>query len=219
MSLLGLRSDDDWNLQAMYNEPLRLNNKTSFELWDKIDTLHYLNEEPDAINGVRMRYVEIFINDEYRGVYGLGEKVDRKQLKLKKHNGTIRGQLYKGDTWGATTFSPAPPFNNNSDTWGGFEYKHPDEEIDWTELHEFVSFVRFSSDADFYANYQSYFSIDNAISYLIFVNLARLTDNLGKNIYVAKYNNNYPYFYVPWDLDGSLGTITMEVMKTLQTTF
>lgn len=207
MSLLGLRNDDGWNLQAMYNEPLRFNNKTNFELWNKIDTLHYYEDEPDAINGVRMRYVEIFINDEYRGIYGLGEKVDRKQLKLKKHNGSIRGQLYKGDTWGATTFSSAPPFDNNSDTWGGFEYKHPDEEIDWTELHDFISFVINSNDADFNANYPSYFSIDNVVNYFIFVNIARLTDNLGKNLYVAKYNNNHPYFYVPWDLDGSFGTI------------
>ena len=29
----------------------------------------------------------------------------------------------------------------------------------------------------------------------------------GKNIYIAKYTTDEPYFYVPWDLDGSLGII------------
>ena len=33
----------------------------------------------------------------------------------------------------------------------------------------------------------------------------RATDNTGKNIYIAKYKPNEPYYYVPWDLDGVLG--------------
>lgn len=98
-SLLGMRSDDDWNLQAMYNEPLRIRSKTSNDLWRMINTLHYQNQEPKAINGIRMKYVELFVNNEYRGLYCLGEKVDRKQLKLKKYNGNIRGELYKGVSW------------------------------------------------------------------------------------------------------------------------
>jgi len=35
----------------------------------------------------------------------------------------------------------------------------------------------------------------------------RATDNTGKNIFVAKYDYNTPYFYVPWDLDGTFGII------------
>ena len=41
----------------------------------------------------------------------------------------------------------------------------------------------------------------------MFINLIRATDNTGKNIYLAKYKANEPYFYVPWDLDGCFGTI------------
>ena len=82
ISLLGMRSDDDWNLQAMYNEPMRLRNKSAFDIWRQIDTLDYQSEEPKAINGVHYQYVELFINDEYKGVYGLSERIDRKQLRL-----------------------------------------------------------------------------------------------------------------------------------------
>lgn len=45
VSLLGLRSDDDWNLNAMPNEPLRARNKTNFDIWRKINTLYYQSEE------------------------------------------------------------------------------------------------------------------------------------------------------------------------------
>lgn len=206
VSLLGMRSDDDWNLQAMFNEPLRFHNTTCFELWRKIDTLYYMNEEPDAINGIHMKYVEVFINGDYHGVYGLGERIDRKQLKLKKHNGTMRGELYKGSEWDAATlFMDAPMYNNDTVVWSGFEYEHPEEEIDWENLHDFVSFVAHASEQDFLDNYPSYLKTGNAVNYFIFMNLLRATDNRGKNTYIAKYSTDEPYFIVPWDLDGTFG--------------
>lgn len=206
-TLLGMTNDDDWNLQAMYNEPLRIRSKTNNDLWRMINTLHYQDEEPKAINGIRMKYVELFINNEYRGLYCLGEKVNRKQLKLKKYNGSIRGELYKGVSIGASTFTELPPYDNDSLYWGGFEYKYPDEITDWSNIYGFVDFVINSSDNDFYNDYQNRFDIDNLVDYYIFLNLLRATDNMGKNIYIAKYNTNSKYFYVPWDLDGTFGTI------------
>ena len=205
-TLLNMVNSDSWNLQAMANEPLRIRSKTNFDLWSSINQLHYISSEPDAINGIRMNYVELFINNEYRGVYCLGEKVKRKQLKLKKHNGTIRGELYKGDQSGNTTFSNLPPFDNNSEVWDGFEYKHPDEEINWQNLYNLCDFVINSSDEYFYQNYSSKFDVNNLVDYYIFLNLLRAADNTGKNIYIAKYDTNSPYFYVPWDLDGTFGT-------------
>lgn len=207
-ALLGMRSDDDCNLQAMYNEPLRIRSKTNNDLWRMIGRLHYQQDEPEAINGIRMKYAELFLNNEYRGVYCVGEKIDRKQLKLKNHNGSIRGELYKGDDWGgATTFETLPPYSNNSLVWGGFEYKHPDEETDWSRLYDFVDFVIHAPDSEFYEVYDTRFEIDNLVDYFIFLNLLRATDNRGKNLYIAKYTTNDKYFYAPWDLDGTFGTV------------
>ena len=50
-----------------------------------------------------MKYAEVFINNNYRGVYCVTELIDRKQLQLKKfelNNGNfrIRGELYKTAT-------------------------------------------------------------------------------------------------------------------------
>lgn len=207
VSLLGMNEDDGWNLQAMYNEPLRIRSKTNNELWKLIHTPHYKSHEPDAISGIRMEYAELFLNGDYRGIYCVGEKVNRKKLKLKKYNGEIRGELYKGDTWGASTYTALPSYNNNLELWGGFELKYPNEITDWANIHGFVNFVMNSNNDFFYANYQSKFNIDNAVDYFIFLNLLRATDNTGKNLYVAKYTSNEKYFFVPWDLDGSFGTI------------
>jgi spore coat protein H len=206
LSLLKMRTDNKWNLQALYNEPLRTNSKTSNELWQDIHQIYYKDKEPDAKNGIDMAYVEVFLNNEYKGLYALSERIDRKQLKLKKYNNGIIGELYKGDDWGgAVTFTSLPAFDNNSSTWGGFEYKHPEEKTDWTNLYNFVNFVENSSDQDFYSQYKTKFNLKNAVDYYIFLNLIRAVDNTGKNIYVAKYKTNEPYYYAPWDLDGTFG--------------
>ncbi|UOQ54813.1 CotH kinase family protein [Hymenobacter cellulosivorans] len=205
--LLQMRTDNKWNLQALYNEPLRLRSKVANEVWLDMHQIYYKASEPDAKNGIATAYVEVFVNNEYKGIYSLTERVDRKQLKLKKYDKGIKGELYKGSSWdGAVTFTALPPYDNTSETWGGFEYKHPEEEINWSNLYAFVGFVKSSSDQEFYSRYQEQLKLDNAVDYYIFLNLLRATDNTGKNLYIAKYKTGEPYFFVPWDLDGVFGT-------------
>jgi hypothetical protein len=207
LALLGMRNDNKWNLQALYNDQLRVRLKVANEVWQDINQVYYKAQEPDAKNGIDMAYAEVFINDSYQGIYTLAERIDKKQLKLKKYaNNTIAGELYKGTTADvADQFVSAPPFSNASLLWGGFEYKEPSERTDWTSLHDFVNFVATSSNADFYAQYRSRFNFANAVDYYLFLNLIRAIDNTGKNIYIAKYKAGEPYFYAPWDLDGVLG--------------
>lgn len=208
--LAGLRTDDDWNLLALYNEPLRMNNKTSADIWRKINTLSYQNKEAQAVNGSRMRYSEIFVNGSYQGIYCVAEPVDRKQLKLKKYDddsGLIRGELYKGIKWGPAVFGSLPPYTNGNSIWANaFEYEYPDEIAqNWSNLYNLVDFVINSTNTEFFTNIPAHFNMYNAVDYFIFLNLSRACDNTGKNLFIAKYNVNEAYFYVPWDLDDTFG--------------
>lgn len=206
--LFDMREDKDWNIQAMYNEPLKITSKTAWEIWDNISQLYYKDKEPDAKSGIRIKYVEVFINNKYQGIYALSEKIDRKQLKLKKNTNTeIRGELYKGDSWETTTYYDLPTFDNTSTTWGGFEYKYPKDLRDWTSLYNLHDFVINSNNETFYSQYKEKYDDKNIIDYFIFINLLRATDNYGKNVYTARYNKNEKYFFIPWDLDGVLGRI------------
>lgn len=208
VSLLGMRNDDDWNLQAMYNEPLRLRSKVNFELWERIANLYYMQQEPNANNSVEQEYVELFLNDEYQGIYTLSERIDRKQLKLKKYkDGEIRGELYKGVGWGASTYTSLPNYDNTNEFWSGFKYEYPSNVINWNNLYEYVDFIINDDSLGFYQKYTEYLCLENAVNYFIFLNTLRATDNTGKNLYLAKYNTNEPYFFVPWDLDGTFGMI------------
>ena len=208
VSLLGMRDDDDWNLQAMFNEPLRIRNRSCFEIWDNIYTLPYKEEEPDAVAGIKMKYSDLFLNNEYLGIFAVGERIDRKQLKLKKYkDGSIRGELYKGAYWDeATVYKSAPDYDNEDEFWSGYRYEYPKEEVDWKSFHAFIDFAINSDIPTFYEQYKDIFDINNAVDYFIFINLLTAFDNTGKNIYVARYDQNSTYFYLPWDMDGCFGT-------------
>ncbi len=208
----GLRNDDDFVLDAMYNEPLRMRANFSQKLWRKINTLHYADQEPKAQSGIREKFVEVFVNNKYQGIFLMVDQVDRKLLKLKKkENGIVHGELYKAAYYrGATEFKEAPEFKSSLPHWGGFRLEYPNMENNvyyFDNIQKTTAFVVNASKREFAANYESHFNEQNLIDYYLFINLLRGTDNLGKNYYLAKYDTDTPYFIVPWDLDGVLGTV------------
>jgi len=207
-TFLGMRSDDDWNLEAMWAQPLRLRDKVANELWMEMYQLPYAESEPDALPGIRMKYADVFINDEYLGVYTLTERMDRKQLGLRKFNGEIRGVLYKGNGSGAPTFETLPDYDNTLDTWDNYEWVYPNEDeafYDWNHLYSFTNFVMNSSDNVFFSQYSAQFDKENAIDYYLFINAIQAIDNMGRNLFLARYKKSSTYLYLPWDLDAIWG--------------
>jgi spore coat protein H len=116
ISLLGmLPKNNSWNLQALYVEACRTNSMVSNAIWEKIHHAHYLSSEPEAKSGIRMKYVEVFLNSSYYGLYAIGQKVNRDLLKLKKNEPeTVRGELIKCDDWTpGTLFTGTMSFDNS----------------------------------------------------------------------------------------------------------
>lgn len=204
-----MRSDDDWILDGLYNEPLRLRSRIASKLWLDMQQPYYLAREPKAKSGADLEYAELFLNGRYEGIYNLSEQVDRKLLQLKEQQTGFTGELYKGVGFGATMFTSISAYNNFAVEWDGYEVKYPKEvtDIGWGNLYGLTDFVMNSCDAEFVNNIWKQFDYDNYMNYFIFLNLIRATDNLGKNIYTACYQQDDPYFYIPWDLDGCFGTI------------
>ncbi len=206
----GMREDDDWILDAIYNEPLRLRSYLSFAIWNDIHKPYYLDKEPNAKSGITAHYSEVFINGRYKGVYLLTEQVDRKLLKLKKeHKDNIRGELFQGARYlGASSFDSLPQKKNYLLSWGGYDIKYPvPNDTPWDALYDTTDFVLNSDDTAFAKAISERFNLDNVIDYFLFINALRGPDNMGKNIFLARYDIGSPYFYIPWDLDGTFGII------------
>ncbi len=78
-SFLDLRKDDDWILYPAYNDQDRIRNVFSSNLWyESCARDNGLNIE----NGYEFRYVELFVNGRYSGLYALGYKPDQKQFEI-----------------------------------------------------------------------------------------------------------------------------------------
>ncbi len=223
---LGLRNDNNWILDGMVIDKARMRNRVVTDLWNDYATKPYYFEEDDrTMTGTRGRFVEMTLNDQYAGIYCLTDKIDRKQVRVKKtdKDGTIRGLLYKADDWSYSVFmghysnqntypmvSP-PSYNNNHYTWDAYEQKHPDVEDgepgDWSVLWNAVNFVATASDTKFTTEVGDYFDLPVVIDYYILMETILSTDNHGKNMYWAVYNKEVDkkMTIALWDLDATSG--------------
>lgn len=208
VSLLGLRSDQNWILDAMYVDQSRMRNRLCTDIWNSFNNVPYIASQPSAFNGTRGYLVEAVFNDEYQGVYCLSEKLDRKQIQANKTTGMMYKSDYPGDQ---TAFLGIIPYDNTSDDWGGWEFTYPDigdsPAPSWSYLSDFTNFVATSTDSAFVAGIGTRVNLDNVVDYLIAINTFAADDNVAKNQYFSFYSSksNPQFFYSVWDLDGSFG--------------
>ena len=215
-SFFGLRNDDSWILDAGQADVFRLRNLIATELWNDFATKpYYSDEEPDALSGVRGKVVEVYLNEEYRGIYSFTENMDRKQMRLKKFdkNGQIRGVLWKSKGYNSALMSVVPEtYDNKEPMMDVFEAKYPDLEdldsTDYSTLWNAIDFVVNSSNADFKNHVHAYFDIPVVIDYYLFVTVLNALDNRGKNMFWAVYDQTNNKMITPavWDLDISVGS-------------
>ena len=216
ISLLGMREDNNWIMDAGQIDLFRLRNRIATEIWNDFATKpYYASKEPKAKSGVTGKVVEVILNNEYRGIYSLTEAMDRKELKLKKYddkNQEFHGQLWKVSSWDKATFWDIDKdYDNTQETWHAFETKYPDIEdvnpTDYSPLYEAIDFVANSNDEAFKKEVGDYFDIPVLIDYQLFQETLKPVDNNGKNMFWGIYDvaKSKKLTLAIWDLDASVG--------------
>ena len=214
--LLGMRSDNYWVLDGMASDKSRMRNMVSMRLWKECSRKPwYADKEQDCKNYVSGRFVELFINDQPYGIYCLTERIDRKQLSLRKHlisDGTSGGKLYKGVQWSESTlYQSLPPdlYNIPEEKHRGWEIKYPKQAttVDWQPLDELFIFMTCSDSATFVSQISERLDLPVFIDYFLLCNLISARDNTGKNLCISFYDiDASPRALVtPWDMDHSWG--------------
>ncbi|MDF2686323.1 MAG: spore coat protein CotH [Clostridia bacterium] len=212
VSLLGLRKDGDWILDAMFIDPARMRNKLSTEIWDDLGADSY----PFGINnGAKGEYAEVFLNNSYLGLYVLLEPVDSLQLGINETDEKNGGLVIKTTSWEYTSmneYEGAP----SSKTWAGFEIRYPKEYEqtensaekkitgkDWIPFYDLIQISADYDAEDFSSAVENLIALDNILDYSIFVNAICAVDNVGKNMFwtIPDRNINSKFWITPWDLD------------------
>lgn len=196
VSLLGMRKDDDWILNALYDDAGLIHNKFSIDVWRNIASDNSVaNDE-----GVQAEYVELFIDNDYLGVYALTERIDKKELNLAQ--GSI---LYKCFSW------EIPEKDSREEDFGfgkSFEIVYPDPYTQdmWDPLQQYTDLFCRKGNISM-QEAAGILNIENAIDYNIFTLLAYGCDNLRKNTYYAAepYYGGYIIKKIPWDMNATWG--------------
>lgn len=199
LSFLGMRRDDDWILTSLYDDEGLIHNKLSYDVWQEIAA----NNSVSYDEGISMEYVELFINHKYQGIYGLSERIDRKELSLNKDDilYKCRDQRLPEANEYYTELTP--------DMNPVFTIEHPREFTmeTWEPLKSWVDLFGHEQLTDYETGKQM-LNMENAIDYNIFNQLIYGMDNIMKNIYFhAQYqgDGSYKFIKVPWDLNMTWG--------------
>lgn len=202
VSLLGMRTDEDWILNAMYNDPDKVREVLSTNLWHDSSAG---NNQWNIPNGVQYRYVEVFFDGTYWGVYALGNPVDAKQLAMQPDEHFYKKlDPYKPES--VIDFSAEGPVD-------AYQYLGMDElNPDWEPLKRYYRTV-LDENATAESLYQAA-DVDNAIDLYLFLNLIQGVDHAhlyGQdgvyNLYMAAKKTAFgtSMLYTPWDMDRTWG--------------
>lgn len=215
-NVFGIRKENDWILDAMAIDRIRMRNRVCFDIWNEISKTPYKTDF-DNRNGTLGYFVEVYLNGDYHGLYCMTDKIDRKLLGLKKakeqSDGSVyvRGVLYKGESWtdatGMSGYDTSESFDEES--WNGWELQYPDDYPcydAWKPLMNLIDFCN-TRNAFFKLHYRQHFYFDNLVDYAIFIMGLNIIDNNVKNTHFScpDINVNETFLITPWDLDCSLG--------------
>lgn len=205
VSLLGMRQDGDWILYAGYNDQEKIRNVFSSKLWKESCAT---NNQLGLDNGMEYKYVELFLQGQYWGLYALGYPIDSQQLRLKDGEYMYK----KSDPY---VSEPAIDFDAPGAVFG-YEIKElgVNTEESWEPLKQYYKAMLYGDEQ--YSQLSERVDIGNSLDIFLFINLIQGVDhanlrgeNIVHNIYMTnKIGNDESeiMLYTPWDMDRTWGS-------------
>ncbi|MBD3341280.1 MAG: hypothetical protein GF353_19390 [Candidatus Lokiarchaeota archaeon] len=197
-SILGMREDDDWILFAMYMDLPRMRIKLSMDLWR---TLY--STDPTAILP-NSHYIMLYINGNFKGLYLLAEKNDRRLFGLDEpQNNENSSLIFQCDQHGRNFLE------HDSDRWDQ-DWPNEDEGIyiKHKVFDSIVPLIRDSSDEQLFNESNGIFTVfhkENLIDFFIFNFFILHKDFWSQNYFLVRNTHPSKFFLIPWDFDSSFG--------------
>jgi hypothetical protein len=208
VSLLGMPDENDWVLNGPYSDKSLLRNVLSFHIGNSMGRY-----------APRTRWCEVFINDQYQGVYVLMEKIKRDDNRV--DIATLTPEDISGDELtGGYIFSADRDDEGYESGWYSpftqllfYKYQDPDFDQLQPEQKEYLSsyFTNFEEAMDASKSpdtYEQYIDVSSFIDYWIATEIFKHIDNfkLSFFMYKKKESNGGKIHFGPlWDLNLGYG--------------
>ncbi len=193
VSILGMPPENDWVLTANYNDKTFLRNVLAFDIFHKM-----------GYYSTRTRFCEVVVNNEYQGIYLLGEKIKQDSgrvniAKLKQEDNTgddvTGGYIIKTDYYDETNswMSNFTPMNKpGGKVFFVYHDPKPDEltQSQKTYIRDFINTLEMVLyNPAFKApvfGYKSYIDINSFADYFILGEVSRNVDAYKKSRFFYK---------------------------------
>lgn len=192
---------DSLILDSVYRDSSKIRNVLSIELWNSISN-DFNNVD------VYSEFVELFINNEYIGLYVLTEPINRTKLNLNKTTLSDTSAIIKTVEWRMIK-DVRESYSVNDNIYLYYELKYPND----SDMYEKSWDVILNKLSNYYSNTNSYetinnvFNINNYIDIIIFNAFINNTDNklIKNNYFYVKNLKDSQLFVQPWDMEYTFG--------------
>lgn len=193
VSIYGLPKDDKYVLDALYIDKSKIRNLLSTNMWNLINNNQSIDDD------LQGQFVELFIDNEYMGLYVLKEKVDKSVTKISDSGILLKTISHMNDYYIGQLHNYDYSINDNS--FLNFEIKKYNVESFYSIVDKLKNYYSCYSYDCIYND----FDIDNYINYIVFVSLISGNDNLNYNRYLSLHDADSKIIITPWDMDLTWG--------------
>lgn len=184
------------NLNGEHNDPSIIRAKIAWDLFRDM-----------GIPAARANHVEVYINNDYYGLYINVEHIDENFTKSRFGNNN--GNLYK-------CLFPADLkyIDNNPESYRELNsgrnpvYELKEEEGSFNDLLSFIDVINNTSDANFASELEKVFNVDNYLKAIVVEVLTGHWDNYifnSNNYYLYQNISTHKFEYIPYDVDNTFG--------------
>ena len=197
----------DFILDALYKDPSKIRNLLATELWNDI------SNDFTKVN-IYSEFVELFINNEYKGLYLLTEPINRIKLNLNKSSYNDTSIIIKSNEK-IQIYDNIDLNQASGKIFLEQELKYPNDETLYERVWQrFLSIINiyYYDDEVLYEDVINTFDLNNYIDIIIFNAFINNVDNrLERNnyFYMSSLLDNKIYIQ-PWDMEFSMGLLFSE---------
>ncbi|MAJ43229.1 MAG: hypothetical protein CMF96_00605, partial [Candidatus Marinimicrobia bacterium] len=189
VSLLGMPEENDWVLYAPYQDKTLIRNVLTYQLSNEMG--QYAS---------RTRYCELFINNEYKGIYILMEKIKRDANRVdisKLENDEIIGDDLTGGyilkfDWPGAGENNGGFESENDGNFYNYHYPKPSDIVQEQEdyifnyIHNFESIMLSPNYDDAETGYPSILNTDSFVDFILLQEISKNVDAYRLSSYIYK---------------------------------
>ena len=209
VSVLGMPADTDWLLVSNAGDETCMRNELCFDLWRR------WNMGEHTVMALDTRMIEVFVNDEYMGLYQLMPRV-RADEEITNMGGSLSTDI-SARLIGERYETGKPLFNAHELIDGVLELRYAPQGMSAEKAFDrYQPYIAmnlpkenpdYCTDEEFVEIALEHVDIEETMSYYLFMQATTMTlDNVKNNLYVwaVDEGDTYRYRFSPWDMDSCI---------------